>query len=267
MIKTNIELAEIAKQVANNYKSLYVHGAFGSPMPFARKNGYIQGLGFNQSAERKAKMNSASDDTFGFDCSGFIKALLWGWCGDASKEYGGAKYQSNSVPDINADSIMAACEDFSTNFSNILPGEVVWKPGHIGIYIGDGLAVECTYRWEDGVQVTAVENINTKPGYNGRTWTRHGKLPWIAYSAPEHTLKEGEFEMVMRVIDGKSKGDDVRAMQILLEANGCKGEMNPALYGSSGSKTVAAIEMFQRKTGLPVTGQCDEKTWKKLLGV
>ena len=127
--------------------------------------------------------------------------------------------------------------------------------------------MECTYRWEDGVQITAVHNIGTKPGYNGRTWTRHGKLPWVAYAAPEQTLKEGEFEMVMRVIDGKSKGDDVRAMQILLEANGCKGEMNPALYGSSGSKTVAAIEMFQRKVGLPVTRVCDEATWKKLLGV
>ena len=267
MIKTNIELAAAAENVARNYKTLYILGCFGAPMNAYNKKRYTNNLAYNKGADRTAKIMAASADTFGFDCSGLVKGLLWGWAGDPAQEYGGAKYQSNGIPDINADSIMAACEDFSTDFSNILPGEVVWKPGHIGIYIGNGLAVECTHRWEDGVQITAVHNIGTKPGYNGRTWTRHGKLPWVAYAAPEQTLKEGEFEMVMRVIDSKSKGDDVRAMQILLEAKGCKGEMNPALYGSSGSKTVAAIEMFQRKTGLPVTGQCDEQTWKKLLGV
>ena len=59
--------------------------------------------------------------------------------------------------------------------------KVVWMKGHIGVYIGDGLAVESTYRWKDGVQLTAVHNIGKIPGFNGRKWTSHGKLPYVTY--------------------------------------------------------------------------------------
>ena len=60
-------------------------------------------------------------------------------------------------------------------------GEAVWCSGHIGVYIGDGLAVECTPSWENKVQITAVANIGAKSGYNARKWTKHGKLPYITY--------------------------------------------------------------------------------------
>ena len=80
-----------------------------------------------------------------------------------------------------ADQMIAKCKEVSTDFSKIQPGEVVWMSGHIGVYVGDGLAVEATHRWKDGVQRTAVHNIGTIPGYNGRKWTKHGKLPWINY--------------------------------------------------------------------------------------
>ena len=53
--------------------------------------------------------------------------------------------------------------------------------GHIGIYIGNGLAVECTPAWKNKVQITAVGNIGKKTGYNTRTWTNHGKLNFIKY--------------------------------------------------------------------------------------
>ena len=53
---------------------------------------------------------------------------------------------------------------------------------HAGIYIGNGLAVECTPSWEDGVQVTAVENIEAKQGYHSRYWTSHGKFKFINYA-------------------------------------------------------------------------------------
>ena len=61
-------------------------------------------------------------------------------------------------------------------------GEALWVKGHIGIYIGNGLAVECTPSWENKVQVTAVKNIGAKSGYNARTWTKHGKLPYVTYT-------------------------------------------------------------------------------------
>lgn len=79
--------------------------------------------------------------------------------------------------------MIGRCSNVSTNFSNVQVGELLWCEGHVGIYIGQGLAVECTPRFKGGVQITAVGNIAAKPGYNTRTWERHGKLPYIDYSA------------------------------------------------------------------------------------
>ena len=118
---------------------------------------------------------------FGFDCVCLIKGILWGWRGDASKTYGGASYAVNGVPDIGADTMITKCKGVSTNFSNVEVGEALWCSGHIGVYIGGGLAVECSPAFENDVQITAVKNMGTKSGYNARTWTKHGKLPYIEY--------------------------------------------------------------------------------------
>ena len=167
---------------ATKHKTLYIMGCFGAPMNAANKKRYTANHSYNKQAERTAKINAASADTFGFDCVCLIKGLLWGWNGDASRTYGGASYAVNGVPDIGADSMIKVCKEISTDFSKIVPGEAVWMEGHIGVYIGDGLAVECTPRWDDCVQITAVHNIGTKSGYNGRKWTKHGKLPYVTYT-------------------------------------------------------------------------------------
>lgn len=64
---------------------------------------------------------------------------------------------------------------------------MVWTTGHIGIYIGDGLAVECTPKWKNCVQITAVGNIGSKAGYNTRTWKKHGHIPYVEYSGKVDT--------------------------------------------------------------------------------
>lgn len=170
------------KDIAQNYKTLYVMGCFGAPMTAANKKRYTSNHTYNKQAARTAMINAASADTFGFDCVCLLKGVLWGWSGDAGKTYGGATYKANSVPDIGADQMIKVCNDISTDFSEIAVGEAVWCEGHIGAYIGNGLAVECTPRWENDVQITAVANIGNKSGYNARTWTKHGKLPYIDYS-------------------------------------------------------------------------------------
>lgn len=169
------------KDVANNHKTLYVMGCFGAPMTSPNKDKYIKHHSYNQQASRKACINAATSDTFGFDCVCLIKGILWGWDGNKTKLYGGAKYASNGVPDIGADYMIKECSGLSTDFSKIEVGEAVWCKGHIGVYIGNGLAIECTPAWKNRVQITAVKNIGTKSGYNARTWTKHGKLPYIEY--------------------------------------------------------------------------------------
>lgn len=168
--------------IAQNYKTLYVMGCFGAPMTEKNKTRYINNGAhgsYNAKSTRKKMIQAATEDTFGFDCVCLIKGILWDWQGDKSKTYGGAIYENNNVPDINADEMINVCKDVSTDFSKIEVGEAVWLKGHIGVYIGDGLAVECTPAWKNCVQITAC-NCDKK-GYNRRNWTKHGKLPYITY--------------------------------------------------------------------------------------
>ena len=177
------EFVKKLKDVANNNKTLYVMGCFGAPLTEANKKRYIDHHSYNQSATRMKYINAASADTFGFDCVCLLKAILWGWDGSKNKSYGGATYASNGVPDLNADGMFAKCTDISTDFDKIEVGEALWTNGHIGVYIGNGLAVECTPAWKNKVQITACNR--TIDGYNTRKWKKHGKLPYVVYDVAE----------------------------------------------------------------------------------
>jgi len=198
-VMTSEKFISIAEDIATKYKTLYVMGCFGSPLNATNKKRYTNNHEYNKRPERAKKIMNASSDTFGFDCVCLIKGILWGWNGNVNAIYGGATYCSNGVPDVGADAIMNYCTGVSNNFSNIVAGEIVHMSGHVGIYIGNGLAVECTPIWKDGVQITAVGNIGKKDGYNTRTWTNHGKLKFIDYSitpTPTPTLKYKEGDVV-----------------------------------------------------------------------
>ncbi len=198
-IKTGKELASAALDAAINHRTLYVSGCFGAPMTEKNRERYMKNNAYNRRPERTKMIRESSEDTFGFDCVCLIKGLLWGWCGDTKANYGGAVYCSNDVPDIGANTMITRCSDVSTDFSEVETGEVVWMDGHIGVYIGDGLAVECTPRWKNCVQVTACNCA--KSGYNRRNWVKHGKLPYVEYGdkeareteePAEHTVVKGE---------------------------------------------------------------------------
>ena len=200
----NTTLAQTAKKIATDYKTLYVYGCFGAPMTAINKERYRNHTSYNKKPARTAMINAASTDTFGFDCVGLIKGILWGWNGGKTKTYGGATYKVNGVPDIGANAMINKCSDLSTDFSKIEVGEAVWISGHIGIYIGDGLVVESTPKWKNGVQITAC-NCD-KVGYNRRNWTKHGKLPYVTYSQETTAInntKKSVTEIAKEVIDGK----------------------------------------------------------------
>lgn len=158
---------------------------------------------------------------FGFDCVNLTKGILWGWNGNQNAAYGGAKYAANGVPDVSADGMIAKCRDVSASgWDKLVPGEGLWMPGHWGLYIGDGLAVECTPIWGNGVQITAVLNIGSKSGYNVRRWTKHGKLPWVEYDtetvdkaveAAKETIKAkaGLADSTIKYLADYKYGDDL----------------------------------------------------------
>ena len=184
------EFIKKLQDVVNNHATLYVMGCFGAPLTGANVSRYCGNHSYNKKADRTAMIRAAANKkppVFGFDCVCLIKGILWGWTGDASKTYGGAKYTSNGVPDIGADSMIRVCKDVSTDFGKIIPGEAVWLSGHIGVYIGGGKVIECSPAFLNRVQVTACLNIGKIAGMNGRKWTKHGRLPYITYDMTEET--------------------------------------------------------------------------------
>ena len=259
MINTNLELAAAAEKAAKEYHTLYVRGCFGAPMNEANKNRYTNNLAYNRQDKRKQKILSADGDTFGFDCVCFVKGLLWGWEGDSGHPYGGAEYQSRGVPDQNANTVITLCRDVSEDFTKLMPGEYLWISGHCGVYIGNGLAAECTHRWADGVQITRVHNLVSDDGTPGRKWNKHGKLPWISYGQTGFSI---DF-LPMRRGD---RGENIRALQILLAGRGYNGNMHTP-DGAFGPNTEGAVKLFQKAKGLTVDGIAGEKTLKALLGV
>ena len=131
------------KDVAQNHKTLYAMGCFGAPLTGGNVSRYCNNHAYNKQAARTKMIKAAANQNppvFGFDCVCLIKGILWGWRGDASKTYGGASYAVNGVPDIGADTMITKCKGVSTNFSNVEVGEALWCSGHIGVYIGGGLA-------------------------------------------------------------------------------------------------------------------------------
>ena len=100
------EFIEKLQDIVDHYKTLYVMGCFGAPLTGGNVSRYCTNHSYNKQAARTAMIKAAANKNppvYGFDCVCLIKGVLWGWCGDASKTYGGASYASGGVPDIGAD--------------------------------------------------------------------------------------------------------------------------------------------------------------------
>ena len=262
IIMTDSKFVETAK-LAVSVPTLYVNGCFGAPMTDYNKKRYMNNTAFNKAPNRQKLIAAASPDTFGFDCICLIKAILWNWFADPNAIYGGAEYKAHGVPDFPVDGnaktkgLLDYCTDVSTDFSKILPGEVLHIPGHAGIYLGDGLCAECTYRWKDGVQITAVANMgNNKKAINHRTWNEHGRLVWIDY---QEAKKDIQYSVTLDIVRPGSTGASVALVQTLLRML--------VVDGVCDSLTVERIKAFQSVEGLQADGIVGTKTWSALLGI
>lgn len=194
-LMTAAALCAKLKDIADNCKTAYMLGPWGWPATDKMiQRATTQGSNAKINRQWLSQANAIKDKGFLFDCVGLIKGILWGWSGDMGRTYGGAGYACNGVPDYDAKKMIDACRDVSTDFSAIVDGEAVWMDGHIGVYVGGGVVVEATPKWRGGVQWSTCANVSPAlvPGTAGsRTWTKHGKLPWVDYAAQE-TEKEND---------------------------------------------------------------------------
>lgn len=180
MMKVNDFINMLIK--AEHSNTVYCTGMFGQPITEKVINDkakqYPANYSFSKVSQLKRKIGK---NYFGFDCVCLIKAILWGWTGDSSKENGGAKYNSNNVPDVNTEGLYAKCET-STDFNKIVPGALVWMQGHVGVYIGGGDVIECTAAWTGNVLRSKLGNLGYK-GDKVRNWKGWGKLPYVDYGS------------------------------------------------------------------------------------
>lgn len=178
---TNIEFVEKLK-LAAGVTTLYVMGGIGMPAGVGNSRTRVKkNYEYNREATRAKMIDTATADTFFFDCVCLGKSILWGWDADVNRTYGGAQYMANGVPDFFSGKVPSLCSDNSTDFSQpdkIAIGEWLYLSGsnHIGYYVGDGNVIECTPAWKNGVQYTKL---------TARNWTSHGKIQYIEYVEPE----------------------------------------------------------------------------------
>ena len=180
-------------KTATEVRTYYLMGGFGQRLKTVGGDWYDVNYQYNKDHAAEIDAHKDTDPlTFGFDCVCLVKGILWGFVGDPEKAFGGAVYESNGVKDSSISKIAKQCKGLSKDFANIQPGELVFLEGygHVGVYVGDGLVVESTPAWKNGVQLTSCANLGTVKGYPSRRWDEHGKCAWIEYPTEAKTWEE-----------------------------------------------------------------------------
>lgn len=185
------------------------------------------------------------------DCVGLIKGYLW--CDSPTDNTPTYK----AAQDISANQMRKACTK-SGSISTIpeLPGVLVFKDCHVGVYIGNGEVIEARGR-KYGVVKTKL---------SARPWTSWGYCLYITYEAPEQTETDKTVSVNLPVLKKGAKGETVKVMQTLLMSK----NYNLGGYGADGSfggATEKALKAYQTANDLEPDGSCGRKTWTKLLGV
>lgn len=175
------------------------------------------------------------------DCVGLIKSYYW---------TRGGKFKYEAATDVTADGMLTAAKEKGLiSTMPELPGILVHKKDHVGIYIGGGLVIEAKGSLY-GVVKTELKN---------GAWKNWSKCPFIEYI--------GE---VSKPTEPSSKP---AYPGYLLKYNTVKGDKNVKLVqeklgiladGIFGAQTLAAVFSFQRKNGLQVDGIVGPSTWNKL---
>lgn len=184
------------------------------------------------------------------DCIGLIKGYMW-----LNEETGKAKYGSNNCPDKGANGMFTYAKRCKLNWGTIdaLPervGLVLWRSGHVGVYIGEGKLIEAR-----GFSAGIVE-----ANVADRNFTHWFEMPGLTYE--ENTPSEVETKAA--VLSRGSSGEEVRTLQNMLNTIGYS---CGAVDGKFGANTQAAVKRFQQDNLLQADGVVGEKTLGKLKNI
>ena len=159
-----------------NAKTVYMWGCYGQALTHDLINRKKEQYPNRFSAARRDYLAILADEGgwYACDCAGLIKNYFWGGFGN--------KIRYSSSSDYGTEGMKKASK-VSGKILNLpdIPGVIVYKKGHIGVYIGDGEVIECTLGSRgDGV-------VKTKLSYAG--WTDWFYSPVIVYGEPAAVKK------------------------------------------------------------------------------
>ena len=249
---TNLDLAAFCLAVYAA-KWVYWYGTCGykctTSLYNSKKNQYPSHY---TAARESGYKKDISDGKMCADCVGLIKAFFW----LSGKLDGTKKYGANNCPDKSANGMYKLCVKTGP-ISTIpdVPGLVVWKDGHIGVYVGEGYTVEMKGFNYDCVKAKVTSG----------KWTNWGQLPASMLNYVEGAVEIVTYKLGDRELTKGDKGEDVTELQKLLLEKG----YDLGKYGADGdfgSKTLAAVKAFQTDKGLTVTGTVNADTLKALTG-
>lgn len=174
------------------------------------------------------------------DCSGLIYSYVGGGARVtedqlySSPESG---YVSDGVPDI--------------------PGLGLWQPGHVGVYVGGGMAVDA----RDEISNVCYQSVSTK------NWVMWFKVAGVSYGTTTSVAKEDKSEESnenskpatpsFTALQLGSTGSDVNKLQERLKELGYFDDDTTEYFGYV---TLGALKEFQLEAGLSATGIFDEDT-------
>lgn len=124
-----------------------------------------------------------------FDCVGLIKCFIWH---DYSSS--NASYYGKTCPDKNETGFFnEATEKGTIDTIPEIPGLMVYQPGHIGVYLGNGQVIEATAAFDKKIVITYFKGNHPDTGYKRTTWAHWFKMPYLTYDVQESEETNDEF--------------------------------------------------------------------------
>lgn len=201
------------------------------------------------------------------DCVGLIKGYMWSDGGVGVIESIGTdktftrKYGANKCPDKSANGMFEYAKSKGCAWGTMdtlpeVPGLALCSDGHIGVYVGNGYAVEAR-GFSYGCVKTKVAS---------RNWTHWCQLPFIDYgneisSTPPMVT---DVPLGSRLLMKDMTGSDVKELQEALIRLG----YSLPLYGADGdfgNETEKALKAFQKAERLTVDGKYGDKSHAALM--
>lgn len=243
---TGKKLAEYCQKVYEA-KWVYWYGTYGQKCSESLYNSKKKQYASHYTSDRtSAYKKDIADGKRCADCVGLIKSYFWSG-GDINTL---PKYGTNHCPDVSANGMLDLCKQ-KGDISAIPdePGLVVWRSGHIGVYVGNGYTIE----------LKGFDYDCKKNKLSAGTWKMWGRLPFSMISYTGESITTEDPDIGDRFLQNGSKGADVKQLQTnLIKLGYSCGRWG--VDGDFGDATEDALENFQKDHELAVTGIYDAPT-------